>query len=122
LVYDVPALTSRSAGLVSITEQEGETVSRETKAKNLAVATWPILVFAGVVLVVGLVAMVWKASDLSAGSITALVTAVLGVVGTHVGHVAGHQAAMTQTSSYPRSPRSPTRTAEDSGGTDPTVG
>ncbi|HEY5988423.1 MAG TPA: hypothetical protein VIV12_18905 [Streptosporangiaceae bacterium] len=54
--------------------------------------TWQVLLFAFGVLIAGLVTMA-ALTDVSAGSIASLATAVLGVVGTHVGHVAGHELA-----------------------------
>ena len=44
------------------------------------------------------------ANDVTAGAITALVTAVLGVVGTHAGHIAGHDLAAKQSPAQPRLP------------------
>jgi len=66
-----------------------------TTAKSITVSTWPVLVFALVVLGAGLWAMAALAEkdSVTAAAITALATAVLGVVGTHVGHVAGHELA-----------------------------
>ncbi len=72
--------------------------------KSIASSTWPVLVFALIVLGAGLGAMATLASDVTAGAITALVTAVLGVVGTHVGHVAGHELAAQQSTAQPPLP------------------
>jgi hypothetical protein len=47
----------------------------------------------------GFLAMAFIAKSADAGAIAALVTAVLGVVGTHAGHVAGHQLALKSTDS-----------------------
>jgi hypothetical protein len=66
------------------------------RAKTIAGSTWPILVFALIVLGAGLGAMAALAKDVTAAAITTLATAVLGVVGTHVGHVAGHQLAASE--------------------------
>jgi hypothetical protein len=63
---------------------------------SIAGSTWPILLFALIILGAGLGAMAALTTDVTAGAITALVTAVLGVVGTHVGHVAGHELATKQ--------------------------
>lgn len=54
---------------------------------------WPVLVFALIALGAGLAAMAALSGAVTAGAITALVTAVLGVVGTHAGHVSGHELA-----------------------------
>jgi hypothetical protein len=69
-----------------------------------AVSIWPVLVFALIALGAGLGAMAALAGDVTAGAITALVTAVLGVVGTHVGHVAGHELAAKQSLAQPPLP------------------
>jgi hypothetical protein len=65
-------------------------------AKSVVGGTWPVLLFALAVLGAGLWVMAAKVTNLSAGAVTALVTAVLGVVGTHAGHVAGHELAARQ--------------------------
>lgn len=63
---------------------------------SIAGSTWPVLVFALIILGAGLLAMANLTSDVTAGAITTLVTAILGVVGTHEGHVAGHELATKQ--------------------------
>ena len=65
---------------------------------------WPVLVFALIALGAGLWAMTGLANDVTAGAITALVTAVLGVVGTHAGHIAGHDLAAKQSPAQPQLP------------------
>ncbi len=69
-----------------------------------AASIWPVLVFALIALGAGLGAMAALAGDVTAGAITALVTAVLGVVGTHAGHVAGHELAAKQSPTQPPLP------------------
>jgi hypothetical protein len=71
------------------------------KVKTIAGSTWPVLVFALVVLGAGLGAMAALTKDVTATAITALATAVLGVVGTHVGHVSGHELATKGSASTP---------------------
>lgn len=61
--------------------------------KAVTGSIWPVVLFALVVLGAGLGVMAVKVSALTAGAVTALATAVLGVVGTHAGHMAGHQLA-----------------------------
>jgi hypothetical protein len=65
---------------------------------------WPVLLFALIALGAGLRAMAVLASDVTAGAITTLVTAVLGVVGTHAAHVAGHELAAKQSLAQRRCP------------------
>ena len=62
--------------------------------RSVPAITWLVFVFALLVLAGGFLAMAFIAKSADAGAIAALVTAVLGVVGTHAGHVAGHQLAM----------------------------
>ncbi len=69
---------------------------RMSTPKGIAGSTWPVLVFALIILGGGLLAMAALAKDVTAAAITTLVTAVLGVVGTHVGHVAGQELATQQ--------------------------
>jgi len=69
-----------------------------------ASSIWPVLVFALIALGAGLGAMAALAGDVTAGAITALVTAVLGVVGTHAGHVAGQELAAKQSPAQPPLP------------------
>ena len=69
-----------------------------------AASVWPVLVFSLIALGAGLGAMAALASDVTAGAITALVTAVLGVVGTHVGHAAGQELAAKQSPVQPPLP------------------
>ena len=59
--------------------------------RSVARSTWPVLLFALVILGTGLWAMVTVTDSVTAADIIALVAAVLGVVGTHVGHVTGHE-------------------------------
>lgn len=66
-----------------------------------AVSVWPVLVFAVIALGAGLAAMAALSGAVTAGAITALVTAVLGVVGTHAGHVAGQKLASRQSATHP---------------------
>jgi hypothetical protein len=61
--------------------------------KSITGSTLPVLVFALIVLGAGFAAMAALSGAVTAGAITALVTAVLGVVGTHAGHVVGHELA-----------------------------
>jgi hypothetical protein len=56
--------------------------------------TWLLVIFALLVLGGGLTAMAVFASGVDAGAIAALVTAVLGVVATHIGHMAGQRQAL----------------------------
>jgi hypothetical protein len=57
-------------------------------------SSWPVLVFALLVLVTGLTIMTTlKQDNVTAADVAALAAAVLGVVGTHVGHITGHQLA-----------------------------
>lgn len=65
------------------------------------VSVWPVLVFALIALGGGLAAMAALSGAVTAGTITALVTAVLGVVGTHAGHVAGQKLAIRQSATHP---------------------
>jgi hypothetical protein len=69
-----------------------------------AASIWPVLFFALIALGAGLGAMAAVAGDVTAGAITALVTAVLGVVGTHAGHIAGHELAAKQSPAQPPLP------------------
>ncbi len=64
-------------------------------------SAWPVLVFALIALGGGLAAMAALSGDVTAATITALVTAVLGVVGTHAGHVAGQKLATKQSATHP---------------------
>jgi hypothetical protein len=66
-----------------------------------SVSAWPVLVFALIALGAGLAAMAALSGAVTAGAITALVTAVLGVVGTHAGHVAGQKLAAKQSATHP---------------------
>jgi hypothetical protein len=61
-----------------------------------AASIWPVLLFALIALGAGLGAMAALVGDVTAGAITALVAAVLAVVGTHAGHIAGHELAARQ--------------------------
>src|SRR5512135_1859930 len=74
--------------------------------------TWLIVAFALIVLAAGLSAMAMLTKPVPAESITALVTAVLGVVGTHVGHVSGHQLAARQAEEAKRDESEPSRGTE----------
>jgi len=65
------------------------------------ISAWPVLVFALIALGAGLAAMAALSGDVTAATITALVTAVLGVVGTHAGHVAGQKLATKQSATHP---------------------
>ena len=56
--------------------------------------TWLLVIFALLVLGGGFTAMAVFASGVDAGAIAALVTAVLGVVATHIGHMAGQRQAL----------------------------
>ena len=56
--------------------------------------TWLLVIFALLVLGGGFTAMAVFASSVDAGAIAALVTAVLGVVATHIGHMAGQEQAL----------------------------
>jgi len=67
--------------------------------RNVPAITWLVFVFALLVLAGGFVAMAFIAKSADAGAIAALATAVLGVVGTHAGHVAGHQLALNSADS-----------------------
>jgi len=57
--------------------------------KEIPAITWLIVIFALLVLAGGFTAMAVFAQGVTAEAIAALVTAVLGVVGTHIGHMAG---------------------------------
>jgi hypothetical protein len=59
--------------------------------RTVARSTWPVLLFALVVLGTALWAMVRAVDTVTAADVTALAAAVLGVIGTHVGHVTGHE-------------------------------
>jgi hypothetical protein len=72
--------------------------------KDIPAITWLIVIFALLVLAGGFTAMAVFGQGVTAEAIAALVTAVLGVVGTHIGHMAGHAQALTQASD--RSPPS----------------
>ncbi|SRR6266576_2495592 len=69
--------------------------------KNVTSSTWPVLVFTLIALGAGLAAMAALSGAVVAGTITALITAVLGVVGTHAGHVAGQKLAIKQPATHP---------------------
>jgi hypothetical protein len=56
--------------------------------------TWLLVIFALLVLGGGFTAMAVFSSSVDAGAIAALVTAVLGVVATHIGHMAGQRQAL----------------------------
>jgi hypothetical protein len=56
--------------------------------------TWLLVIFALLVLGGGFTAMAVFASSVDAGAIAALVTAVLGVVAVHIGHMAGQSQAL----------------------------
>lgn len=79
-----------------MTMSQGTPGRTKSFAGTVAGSTWPVLLFALILLGAGLAAMAALGSAVTAGAITALVTAVLGVVGTHVGHVAGHELAARQ--------------------------
>lgn len=70
--------------------------------RKVPAITWLVFVFALLVLAGGFLAMAFIAKSADAAAIAALVTAVLGVVGTHAGHVAGHQLALKSTDSNTR--------------------
>jgi hypothetical protein len=80
--------------------------------KGVAATTWLILGFALIVFGAGLTAMVTLTKDgVSAEGIVALVAAVLGVIGTHIGHVAGHALGATRVDAaitYSEEPQPPT--------------
>jgi hypothetical protein len=61
--------------------------------QTIPAITWLIVIFALLVLAGGFTAMAVFGRTVDAGVVTALVTAVLGVVGTHIGHVTGHDLA-----------------------------
>jgi hypothetical protein len=65
--------------------------------KSMAESVGWILVFAGFVFVGALWAITKYRTDVAAADIVALAAAVLGVTGTHLGHVAGHESAERQT-------------------------
>ena len=56
--------------------------------------TWLLVIFALLVLGGGFTAMAVFGRGVDATAIAALVTAVLGVVATHIGHMAGHRQAL----------------------------
>ena len=62
--------------------------------RTVPAITWLVFVFALLILAGGFLAMAFIAKSADAAAISALVAAVLGVVGTHAGHVAGHQLAL----------------------------
>lgn len=64
-------------------------------------SAWPVLMFALIALGAGLAGMAALSGAVTAGAITALVTAVLGVVGTHAGHLAGQKLATKQSATHP---------------------
>ena len=66
-----------------------------------ASTAWPVLVFALIALGAGLAAMAALSGDVTAATIAAMVTAVLGVVGTHAGHIAGQKLATRQSDIHP---------------------
>jgi hypothetical protein len=66
-----------------------------------AASAWPVLLFALIALGAGLATMAALSGAVTAGAITALVTAVLGVVGTHAGHIAGQKLATEQSATHP---------------------
>ncbi len=68
-----------------------------------AASPWPVLLFALIALGAGLGGMA-AAGDATAGAVATLVTAVLGVVGTHAGHVAGEELAAKQSPTPPPLP------------------
>ena len=77
-------------------------LKRVTKSMTGGTASaWPVLVFAMVALGGGLATMAALSGAVTAGAITALVTAVLGVVGTHAGHIAGQKLATGQSAMHP---------------------
>lgn len=63
--------------------------------KDIPAITWLFVIFGLLVLAGGFTAMAVLSgkNPVEPGAIAALVTAVLGVVGTHVGHVTGNQQA-----------------------------
>lgn len=68
-------------------------------------SVWPVIVFALIVLGAGLGAMAaLPKGAVTAGAIATLVTAILGVVGTHAGHVAGHELATKPSPAQPPLP------------------
>lgn len=64
-----------------------------TWLRQVPAITWLTFIFALLALAGGFMAMAFI-TNVSASTIAALVTAILGVVGTHAGHVAGHQLAL----------------------------
>ena len=68
--------------------------------KEIPAITWLFVIFGLLVLAGGFTAMAVLSGQnkVDPGAITVLVTAVLGVIGTHVGHVAGNQQAARQRS------------------------
>jgi hypothetical protein len=56
--------------------------------------TWLLVIFALLVLGGGFTVMAVFSSNVDAAAIAALVTAVLGVVATHIGHMAGQRQAL----------------------------
>jgi hypothetical protein len=79
-----------------MTVPQGAGSTKSSASSTVAGSTWPVLLFALIILGAGLAAMAALTPAVTAGAITALVAAVLGVVGTHVGHVAGHELAVKQ--------------------------
>jgi hypothetical protein len=75
--------------------QPSSALSETTSAwlRQVPAITWLMFIFALLVLAGGFMAMAFI-TNVRATAIAALVTAVLGVVGTHAGHVAGHQLAL----------------------------
>jgi hypothetical protein len=70
-----------------------------------AESVWPLIVFALIVLGAGLGAMAaLPKGAVTAGAITTLVAAVLGVVGTHAGHLAGQKLATKPSPAQPPLP------------------
>jgi uncharacterized membrane protein len=90
--------------------------------KGVPGITWLLLAFALFVVVAGFSVMAIFATNVTPEAITALVTAVFGVVATHIGHMAGHQAARRQLEAQGRSSGVMEVSPEGSGSTTRTQG
>jgi len=88
--------------------------------KGVPGITWLVLVFALFVVIAGLTTMAIFATNISPEAITTLVTAVFGVVATHIGHMSGHQAATRQLAEQGRSGGVREASSETAGSTTPT--
>jgi fatty acid desaturase len=83
----------------------GRQTTRSEYWREVPAVTWLLVGFAALVLLIGFGGMALLGADVSGQAVATLVTAIFGVVATHVGHVTGHNQATRQTLAEQPHPR-----------------